>query len=102
MFDGFVLDLPKSVLANAPRVVVGRTLYVDGKGLENVQLRESIVAMLDLAGEQLSCQALIVALDKSLPTLGMLLHSLMYVGGNVVTRAPFEIDPSFVLVGIEV
>jgi len=102
MFDGFVLDLPKSVLANAPRAAIGRTLYVDGKGLENMQLRESIVAMLDLAGEQLSCQAFIVALDKSLPALGMLLHSLMYVGGTVVTRAPFEIDPSYVLVGIEV
>ncbi len=33
---------------------------------------------------------------------GELLHSLMYVGGVVVTNPPFAVDPRFVLVGIEI
>ncbi|KIJ18669.1 hypothetical protein PAXINDRAFT_71204, partial [Paxillus involutus ATCC 200175] len=44
-FDGVVLELP-----NKPK-----TLYVDGKNAPAVSLRESIVALLDLADEQLQC-----------------------------------------------
>ena len=62
----------------------------------------SIVALLDLADEQLECNALVIALERSLPTLGDLLHSLMYVGGTVVTKPPFPTDPAYVLVGMEI
>ena len=58
--------------------------------------------MLDLADEQLECNALVIALERSLPTLGDLLHSLMYVGGTVVTKPPFPTDPAYVLVGMEI
>ncbi|KAJ7430859.1 hypothetical protein B0H11DRAFT_899258 [Mycena galericulata] len=33
---------------------------------------------------------------------GKILHSLMYVGGTVVTKPPFDVDPAFVLVGLEI
>ncbi len=62
----------------------------------------SIVALLDLADERLDCQALIIALERSSPTLSSVLHSLMYVGGSVVTKPPFQVDPAFVLVGLEI
>lgn len=91
-WEGVVLDLPDEP----------KTFYVNGKGAEHVLLRESVVALLDLADEHLGCSALVIALDKSSPALGELLHSLMYVGGTVVSKPPFKLDPGFVLVGIEI
>ncbi|OSX66244.1 hypothetical protein POSPLADRAFT_1043709 [Postia placenta MAD-698-R-SB12] len=91
-FDGVVLELPGKP----------KTLYVDGKSAASVNLRESIVALLDLADESLQCSALVIALERSSPSLGDLLHSLMYVGGAVVTKPPFQADQSYVLVGLEI
>jgi len=91
-FDGVVLQLPGKP----------KTLYVDGKSAQSVSIRESIVALLDLADESLECSALVIALERSSPSLGKILHSLMYVGGTVVTKPPFEVDPAFVLVGLEI
>jgi hypothetical protein len=62
----------------------------------------SVVALLDLAADNLDCDALIIVLERSAPNLGELLHSLMYVGGSVVTKPPFAIDPAFILVGLEI
>lgn len=62
----------------------------------------SIVALLDLADESLGCGLLVIILERSSPNLGVLLHSLMYVGGTVVTKPPYQVDPAFVLVGLEV
>jgi hypothetical protein len=58
--------------------------------------------LLDLADEQLDCSALIIALDRSSPALGELLHALMYVGGSVVTKPVFPINSAYVLVGLEI
>jgi hypothetical protein len=91
-FEGVVLELPGQP----------KTLYIDGKRAPNVCLRESIVALLDLADESLECSALVIALERSSPTLANVLHSLMYVGGTVVTKPPFQVDPSFVLVGLDI
>jgi hypothetical protein len=91
-FNGIVLDIPGST----------KTLYVDGKSAQSVSLRESIVALLDLADESLGCSSLIIVLERSSPNLSALLHSLMYVGGTVVTKPPYQVDPAFVLVGLEV
>ncbi|TDL26290.1 hypothetical protein BD410DRAFT_813229 [Rickenella mellea] len=91
-FEGVVLELPGKP----------KTLYVDGKGAEHVKLRDSIVALLDLGDEHLQCSALVIALERSSPALGALLHSLMYVGGTVVTKPPFPVDPAYVLVGMEI
>ncbi|KIJ49528.1 hypothetical protein M422DRAFT_161074 [Sphaerobolus stellatus SS14] len=92
VWDGVILDMPGDI----------RTLYVHGKGAEHMELREIIVALLDLADEQLGCSAFVIALEKSSSALGALLHSLMYVGGTVVTKPPFKVDPAYVLVGIEI
>jgi hypothetical protein len=62
----------------------------------------SIVALLDLADDSLQCSALVIALERSSPALGDVLHSLMYVGGTVVTKSPFQVDSAFVLVGMEI
>jgi len=91
-FDGVVLELPGKT----------KTLYVDGKNAQAVSLRESIVALLDLADEQLQCSALIIAFNKFSHGLSELLHSLMYVGGSVVTKPPFQVDPTYILVGVEI
>lgn len=91
-FDGVVLELPGKT----------KTLYVDGKNAQAVSLRESIVALLDLADEQLQCSALIIAFSKVSHGLSELLHSLMYVGGSVVTKPPFQVDPAYILVGVEI
>ncbi|KAI0645445.1 ornithine decarboxylase antizyme-domain-containing protein [Trametes meyenii] len=91
-FEGVVLSLPGTP----------KTFYVDGKCAADVNLRESVVALLDLADEQLECNALVIALERSSSVLGDLLHSLMYVGGTVVTKPPFPVDPAYVLVGMEI
>lgn len=91
-FEGMVLDLPGKA----------KTLYVDAKNAQSVSLRESIVALLDLADELLDCSALVIMLERSSPVLGEVLHSLMYVGGTVVTKPPFPVDPAFVLVGMDI
>lgn len=91
-FDGVVLELPGKT----------KTLYVDGKNAQAVSLRESIVALLDLADEQLQCSALVIAFHKVSHGLSELLHSLMYVGGSVVTKPPFQVDPAYILVGVEI
>ncbi|TFK54248.1 hypothetical protein OE88DRAFT_1624727 [Heliocybe sulcata] len=91
-FDGVVLELPDKP----------KTFYVNGRNADSVNLRESITALLDLADEQLQCSALIIALERASPVLGDLLHALMYVGGTVVTKPPFQADPAFVLVGLEI
>jgi hypothetical protein len=56
---------------------------------------------LDLADEKLQCTALVIALERNSPFLGDLLHSLMYVGATVVTKPPFQVNPAFVLVGLD-
>ncbi|KAG7098884.1 hypothetical protein E1B28_000784 [Marasmius oreades] len=91
-FEGMILDLPGQ----------RKTLYVDAKHAESISLRESIVALLDLADELLECSALVIVLERSSPMLGEFLHSFMYVGGTVVVKPPFPVDPAFVLVGMEI
>lgn len=60
------------------------------------------MALLDLADESLGCDALVIVLERSSPNLSNLLHSLMYVGGTVVTAPVFKVNPAFVLVGMEI
>ncbi|KZV74398.1 hypothetical protein PENSPDRAFT_674229 [Peniophora sp. CONT] len=90
--EGVVLALPGQT----------RTLYVNVKGAALVNLRENIVALLDLADECFECQALVIALEKAEPSLSSVLHALMYAGGAVVTKPVFKADPALVLVGLEI
>jgi len=91
-WDGFILSLPNK----------SKVLYVDGQCAQLPSLRESVVALLDLASEQLECEALIIALPKDSKDLDELIHSLMYVGGQVVTRPPFKTSSAYLLIGMEV
>jgi hypothetical protein len=91
-FEGVIVDIPDSP----------RTLYIDGKGAQSVGLRESVVALLDLALETFECAALVIVLEKSSPSLSSLLHSLLYVGGSIVSKPLFQVDPALVLVGMDI
>jgi hypothetical protein len=62
----------------------------------------SIVALLDLADEQLECSSVIIALRRNSPELDGLIHGLMYVGGQVVTRPPFKASQDYILIGLEI
>lgn len=61
----------------------------------------SIVSLLDLADEQLECSAVIIALPKTSEGLDDLIHSLMYVGGQIVTKPPFKASSAYLLIGME-
>jgi len=121
-WDGFVLESPptppaapvrSNIKARSKAVVPTiptRTLYMSAQNAlrQHDRVRESIVALLELAGEHLECDAVVMVLERAgagtgaKQEFGELLHSLMYVGGTVVTKPPFAIDPRYVLVGIEV
>lgn len=108
--------------ASRARAKPTKTLYMSVQNVLNRsvmygdKVREMIVALLDLASEHLECDAVVMVLDRGSDGMmadgsqqqlqqkefGEFLHSLMYVGGVVVTRPPFPIDPRYVLVGIEV
>jgi hypothetical protein len=60
------------------------------------------VALLDLADEHFNCSALVIALPRTTSGLDQLIHSLMYVGGQVVTHPPFKASSSYVLIGMEI
>lgn len=91
-FEGVVLSLPGQP----------KSLYVDGNSAQSVNFRESIVALLDLADESLQCSTLVIVLDRGSPSLGTVLHSLMYVGGAVITKPAYEVASSLVMVGMEI
>lgn len=65
-------------------------------------LLHSVVALLDLADEHFGCSALIIALPRHTLGLDDVIHSLMYVGGQVVTHPPFKNGANYVLIGMEI
>ncbi|KAF8342191.1 ornithine decarboxylase antizyme-domain-containing protein [Cantharellus anzutake] len=116
IWEGFVLEhvpvipVPATVKGRKGRPPVkivspacARILYMSIQNAFKQQdrIRESIVALLDLASEHLKCDSVVMVLERD-QQFGELLHSLMYVGGTVVTNPPFAVDPRFVLVGIEI
>lgn len=110
-----------AIAASAMGAIPKTTLYMSAQSAFSMydRVRETVVALLDLASEHLGCDAVVMVLDRSYVDEGTgagagiegrvakrefeeLLHSLMYVGGSVVTRPPFPVDPRLVLIGIEV
>ncbi|KAM0748872.1 hypothetical protein T439DRAFT_358024 [Meredithblackwellia eburnea MCA 4105] len=78
-----------------------RTLYVAGGTYEHVNLRETVCTVLEKAEEELGCTGVVMCLEKRGAGVAELLHSLMYVGGTVVT-GPFKHHEEFILVGLDV
>lgn len=77
-------------------------LFLRGNGWDDMDIRESVVAALDLAEEQLECQTVYLCLEKSNPDLANLVRALMYAGFEVVVPGILpHIDPKYLVLGIE-
>ncbi|KAG0281582.1 hypothetical protein BGZ95_001933 [Linnemannia exigua] len=59
-------------------------LYLRGNGWDDMDIRESVVAALDLAEEQLECTVVYLCLEKSNPHIKDLVRALMYAGFEMV------------------
>jgi len=79
-----------------------RTFYVESKSFDAVSLRENVVCLIERANEEFACTGVVFCLRKDATDLAETLHSLLYVGGTVVSKTPFPVAPDFVLVGLDV
>ncbi|KAF9427726.1 hypothetical protein BGZ94_004297 [Podila epigama] len=78
-------------------------LYLRGDGWDDMDIRESVVAVLDLAEEQLGCSAVHLCLEKSNPNLAKLVRTLMYAGFEMVHPSVLvNADPKYLVLGMEV
>jgi len=83
-------------------VIVDETLFLRGNGLEHTDLKESFVAIIELAEQWLKCNTLVVCLDKKSPHLSTLIRSFFYVGFELVTPGTYNHNSGdFILVGME-
>ncbi|KAI8594457.1 acyl-CoA N-acyltransferase [Dissophora ornata] len=77
-------------------------LFLRGNGWDDMDIRESVVAALDLAEEQLGCHTVYLCLEKSNPHLAALVRTLMYAGFEVVHPGVLEhVAPKYLVLGIE-
>ncbi|KAG0210039.1 hypothetical protein BGX28_009716 [Mortierella sp. GBA30] len=77
-------------------------LFLRGNGWDDMDIRESVVAALDLAEEQLGCQAIYLCLEKSNPNLAKLVRTLMYAGFEMVHPGVLpDADPKYLVVGMD-
>ena len=90
-WEGVVLDNPEQGT---------RTLYVAGGSYEDVNMRESVCAVLELAEEELACTGVVMCLEKKTSHIGDLIHALLYVGGTI-TNLPFPAAQDYILVGLD-
>ncbi|KAF9984718.1 hypothetical protein BGZ75_003718 [Mortierella antarctica] len=78
-------------------------LFLKGNGWDSTDIRESVVAALDLAEEQLGCQALYLCLEKSNPNLANLVRTLMYAGFEMVHPSVLpDADPKYLVLGMDI
>ncbi|KAF9571294.1 hypothetical protein EC968_000733 [Mortierella alpina] len=77
-------------------------LYLRGNGWGDMDIRESVVAALDLAEEQLECTVVYLCLEKSNPHLSKLVRALMYAGFEAVHPGVLpHADPKYLVLGME-
>lgn len=77
-------------------------LYLRGNGWDDMDIRESVVAALDLAEEQLGCRVVYLCLEKSNPHLSKLVRALMYAGFEVVHPGVLaHADTKYLVLGME-
>ncbi|EMS19447.1 protein of ornithine decarboxylase antizyme family [Rhodotorula toruloides NP11] len=82
-----------------------RTLYVGGGRYEDVELRDSVVDVIDRAEEEYGCQSVVLALRKDgAEDLGALVHQLLYIGCTVVSNYDETGVPNdeYLLLGMEI
>lgn len=81
-----------------------RTLYVGGGELSDVELRESIIAVLERAEEELGCSGVVLALERGTQDLSNVVHQLMYLGCTVVSDHEQTGLPNseYILLGMDV
>ncbi|KAG0244737.1 hypothetical protein BGW41_006295 [Actinomortierella wolfii] len=76
-------------------------LYLRGDGWGDMEIRESIVAVLELAEEQLGCEKVYLCLEKSNPDLAKLVRALMYADFEMVYPGVLpNADPKYLVMGI--
>ncbi|KAF8949781.1 hypothetical protein BGZ52_004759 [Haplosporangium bisporale] len=79
-----------------------KCLFLKGDGWDNTSIRESVVAALDLAEEQLGCHTVYLCLEKSNPSLAGLVRTLMYAGFEMVHPGVLQnADPKYLALGME-
>lgn len=82
-----------------------RTLYAKGNS-EQVNLRENVVQLLDMADEEFGCDQVVVVLEKDDVNFAEVLHALLYVGGIVIppqSKSPLgQHSSDYVLIGIDI
>ncbi|KAF9178680.1 Ornithine decarboxylase antizyme 2 [Haplosporangium sp. Z 767] len=77
-------------------------LYLKGNGWDDMDIRESVVAALDLAEEQLECELVYLCLEKNNVYLEKLVRALMYAGFEVVHPGVLpHADPKYLVLGME-
>ncbi|KAF9347792.1 hypothetical protein BGX34_002886 [Mortierella sp. NVP85] len=81
---------------------VDGAMYLRGNGWDDMDIRESVVAVLELAEEQLGCQTVYLCLEKNDPDLANLVRALMYAGFEVVVPGVLpHADPKYLVLGTE-
>jgi len=105
IWSGFLLSADQN--NSAAPAAAGPTLVLRGGNWDTVDLRESIVAVLELA-DILECASVVVCLPRKFSDraadLKRLIHDFMYVGFEVVSQ-PFGVignKDMYIMVGAEV
>ncbi|KAG0295759.1 hypothetical protein BGZ98_001239 [Dissophora globulifera] len=77
-------------------------LFLKGNGWDDMDIRESVVAALDLAEEQLGCHAVHLCLEKKNPNITKLVRTLMYAGFEMVHPGVLaRADPKYLVLGMD-
>lgn len=77
-------------------------LFLRGNGWDDMDIRESVVAALDLAEERLGCQAVYLCLEKNNSNLTKLVRTLMYAGFEMVHPGVLShADPKYLVLGMD-
>ncbi|KAH8922394.1 hypothetical protein BT69DRAFT_1334732 [Atractiella rhizophila] len=80
-----------------------KIMVVTGRDLEKGDLRDKVLRLLEAADEAFSCDMVVICLEKRLPGISELIHSLMYVGGSILppNHPKFPSQSDYVLIGLE-
>ncbi|EXX73325.1 hypothetical protein RhiirA5_349783 [Rhizophagus irregularis] len=84
-------------------IIKNNTLFLRVSSLEYDSLKESIVAVIELAEELLKCDTLVICLDRNdkNSSLSTLIRSFFYFGFELVPPGTYNHSNEFILVGME-